>query len=58
VKQVSVQQARENFADLVNEARYGQQPTEITKYGKPAAYLVSPEWFERASRALSGENHD
>jgi prevent-host-death family protein len=34
-------------AELVNEARYGQQPVTITDHGKPAAVMISPELMKR-----------
>ncbi len=53
---MSMQQARDSLADLVSMVRWTQQTVEITKYNKPVAYLVGPEWFERASHALAQQN--
>ena len=50
---VSVQDARNKFADLLGQVQYGGNAVEITKHGKTAAYLVSPDWYERATAALA-----
>jgi prevent-host-death family protein len=39
--------AARRTAELVNEARYGQQPVTITDHGKPAAVMISPEMMRR-----------
>jgi prevent-host-death family protein len=40
-------EATRNTAELVNEARYGQDPILITDHGKPAAAVISPQMLER-----------
>lgn len=39
--------ANRRTAELVNEARYTNQPVLITDHGKPAAALISPELLAR-----------
>jgi prevent-host-death family protein len=39
--------AARRTAELVNEARYGQQPVTITDHGKPAAVMISPQLMAR-----------
>lgn len=48
---VSVVEARANFAELIGQVQYGSGVIEIRKHGKTAAYLISPEQFERAREA-------
>ena len=55
-KQISTSQARKNFSDLINAAKYGDQETVILKNGEPAASIVPfrrtvPDW-ELKLRAL------
>jgi prevent-host-death family protein len=40
-------EANRKTAELVNEARYTNQPVMITDHGKPAAVLISPDLFAR-----------
>jgi prevent-host-death family protein len=55
VPTMSIQQAREAFADLVSMAKWQDQAVQITRYGKPVAYIVGTEWYERARRAMEGQ---
>lgn len=52
IRTASMQHARENLAELVDQVKWEGQAVSITRYNKPVVYLVSPEWFERAQRAL------
>jgi prevent-host-death family protein len=40
-------EANRKTAELVNEARYTNQPVMITDHGKPAAVLISPDLLAR-----------
>lgn len=43
---VSVRELRSELADVVARASYGRERVQITKNGKPAAYIVGPEDFD------------
>ena len=53
MRTVSLEQARAGLGDLVDRARLGGEPTLITRYGRPAAVVVSQEWYQEAEEALS-----
>ena len=44
--------ARNGLADVINLARYRNEPTFLTNRGKRVAAVVSIEFYERAKRAL------
>ena len=50
-KQVRSDEARRGLRDLIDEVGHGAHIT-ILRYDKPAAVLVSPEWYAQA-QALS-----
>lgn len=50
-----VEEARKKFADLLDGSQFRSTHTEITRRGKPAGYVVPPEWYARALEALAGE---
>lgn len=49
---VKVQEAREQFAQLLNGTQWQGKHIAITRHGKTAGVLVPPDWYERASAAL------
>jgi prevent-host-death family protein len=53
--QVSIEGARRTLGDVVDKARLMDEPTVITRQGKPAAVVVSVDWYERV-KARTGEN--
>ena len=53
MKAVSIEEARAGFGDLIDRARLAGEPTLITRYGRPAAVVVSVEWHEEAEAALA-----
>lgn len=61
---VSAQEARVQLSDLINKAVYGQQPSVITRQGKPVAVLVAyEEWqayqrWQQTEQSRSSTNHD
>ena len=56
VQSASIETARASLGEVVDRARFSGEPTTVTRNGKPAAVVVSHEWFERATAALaSGE---
>jgi len=49
---VPVEEARKKFADILDGTQHHSQHVQITRRGKPAGYVVPPEWWERAVEAL------
>ncbi|MBP5870869.1 type II toxin-antitoxin system Phd/YefM family antitoxin [Streptomyces scabiei] len=47
-----VEEARKKFADVLDGTQFRSTHTEITRRGKPAGYVVPPEWYARAVEAL------
>ncbi|MBI2029267.1 type II toxin-antitoxin system Phd/YefM family antitoxin [Candidatus Gottesmanbacteria bacterium] len=45
MKSVSISDARNNLAELVNQVAYGNQQIIIKKMGKPLAILINTEEF-------------
>lgn len=43
-----VEEARKKFADVLDGSQFRSQHTEITRRGKPAGYVVPPEWYAEA----------
>jgi len=46
--EISIEEARPKLGDIVDRARLAGHAVTITRYGKPAAVVVSADWFERA----------
>jgi prevent-host-death family protein len=51
-----VEEARIGLGDVIDRARLAGQPTLITRYGKPAAVVVSEEWYRDALAALGADD--
>ncbi|MFE2751594.1 type II toxin-antitoxin system Phd/YefM family antitoxin [Actinosynnema sp. NPDC059335] len=49
----TVQDFRKNLADAVGQVQHGGKTIQITKNGKPAAYLISPDDFARLAGATA-----
>ena len=54
MQEASIESARLKLGELVDRARLAEQPTLITRQGKPAAVVVSVAWYDRAVEALGG----
>lgn len=50
MKTVSAKDARQNFAELLNEVYYGRKKVLITKSGKPMVVMVSVQEKEKEKR--------
>lgn len=50
VAEVSMTHARANLTQLLREVRYGKRPAAFTERGERSAYVVPPEFYERARR--------
>lgn len=55
-KRVPVQEAREQFSQLLNGTQWQGKHIAITRHGKIAGVLVPPDWYEQAKHAV--ENTD
>jgi prevent-host-death family protein len=53
VDEMSIERARLKLGDVVDLARIAGQPTLITRQGKPAAVVVSVDWYEQAKALIS-----
>jgi prevent-host-death family protein len=45
---VPVEQARKEFADLLDGSQHKGQHTEITRRGKRSGIVVPPDWYDAA----------
>ncbi|GAB3644140.1 type II toxin-antitoxin system Phd/YefM family antitoxin [Spirosoma arcticum] len=62
---VSAQEARVQLSDLINKAVYGQQPSVITRQGKPVAVLIAFEewqvfqqWKQKEQSRLTDDHNE
>jgi prevent-host-death family protein len=51
-KQVRSDEARRTFRSLLDEVEHHDAHVTILRYDKPAAVLVSPEWYQQAQIAI------
>lgn len=54
---VSVSEARNNLAELLNQVAYGGESFVIRRMGKPVAILVRPEKMESIGRKVQQAIH-
>lgn len=52
-KQVRSDEARRNFRGLLDEVEHHDVHVTILRYDKPAAVLVSPQWYEEAKAQIA-----
>jgi prevent-host-death family protein len=52
-KQVRSDDARRKLRDLLNEVEHHDVHITILRYDKPAAVMVSPEWYEQAKALMA-----
>lgn len=50
--EVSMTEARANLTKLIRTVRENGRPGSFTERGERRAYVVTPEWYERARSAL------
>lgn len=48
VAEVAMTHARANLTQLLREVRYGKRPGAFTERGERSAYVVPPDFYERA----------
>ena len=54
-RQITVTQARDVLADLVNRVAYGNERVILTRHGRPVAALVSPGDLAALEQRQSGQ---
>jgi prevent-host-death family protein len=52
MKTVPITDLRQRIADVIDDARQADEPTVVLQRSRPAAYIVSPERFERDQEEL------
>lgn len=50
---VPVEQARKEFADLLDGSQHKGEHAEITRRGKRSGILVPPDWYDAAVAAIA-----
>lgn len=53
MKTVPVSDLRQHVADVIDDVQATDEPTVVLQRSRPAAYIVSPERYERDQRELS-----
>jgi prevent-host-death family protein len=53
MKTVPISDLRQNVADVIGDIQASDEPTVVLQRSRPAAYIVSPERYERDQRELS-----
>lgn len=51
---MGVSEARANLTEVIAKVRLLGQCVVLTRREKPQVVLVSPDWYERAKKALAG----
>jgi prevent-host-death family protein len=57
MEEIGIEQARLTLGEIVDRARLTNQPTRITRHGKPAVVVVGLQWFEQASDVVDMALH-
>ena len=53
VKTVPITDLRQRIAEVIEDARQADEPTIVLQRSRPAAYIVSPDRYERDQRELT-----
>lgn len=53
MKTVPISDLRQRIAEVIDQAREADEPTVVLQRSRPAAYIVSPERYERDQQELS-----
>jgi prevent-host-death family protein len=56
VRTTSLEEARAGLGELIDRARLAGEPTLITRYGRPAAGVVSEDWYRLAEESLTASS--
>lgn len=46
MESMGIEEARSQLGEIIDRARLADQPTEITRQGKPAAVVISVDWYD------------
>jgi prevent-host-death family protein len=49
---ISIEAARPKLGEIVDRVRFTDEPVIVTRQGKTAAFVVSPDWYRAAAHAL------
>jgi prevent-host-death family protein len=52
--EIGIERARNLLGEIVEQARLAEQPTRLTRHGKPAAVVVNADWYGQVTAALEG----
>jgi prevent-host-death family protein len=50
--EIGIERARNMLGEIVERARLAEQPTRLTRHGKPAAVVVNADWYGQVTTAL------
>lgn len=53
MKTVPISELRQRVADVIGEVQASDEPTIVLQRSKPAAYILSPDQYERDQRELA-----
>lgn len=53
IQKLTTEEARKQFAELLNGSQFRSEHTEITRHGKVAGVLVPGDWYTQATQALA-----
>ena len=53
MEETGIEKARNQLGEIVDKARFTGEPTTITRQGKPAAVLVSSDWYAAVMALLA-----
>jgi len=51
-EEISANEARRNFGDILGAVEHGEAHVTVTKYGKPVAVVVPAEWHDGVQKVL------
>ena len=54
MEEMNIEQARPVLGEILDRARLANEPTAITRNGKPAAVVVGLEWYAWATGVIKG----
>lgn len=51
VQRMSAKEARDRFAEILGQVRYGKDTIVVEKQGKPMVAVIDVEWYDRLMKA-------
>jgi prevent-host-death family protein len=55
MQEITTQEARDKFGEVIEQVRLADERYVITRYGKPAAVIVPVDWYMEIKRKLGDE---